>query len=272
MIKFCPNCGGAIAAPVGFCPQCGHRISDSPAGAGPTAQTVPPSQQAIPLTTQHKGMSTLGKILLIALTLIVVIAIGIGTAAFYLFRGVKHRVQQISAEYSEDRPAVSGRAALGGRSACDLLPKSEFRRITGLTLTEAVPSESQYQLTCEYFTSSPTTVKARKTVRAEEIKDPQEAIEAVQDAMKEARGRAPVLRVTIHLADTKATMLGTRIAAGITSKDSRVEDLGDEAYMDGTGTILAARKGKRSVVLTMPLLPSSKETGPLLAKVILDQI
>jgi hypothetical protein len=233
---------------------------------------VPPSQQAIPLTTQRKKMSTLAKILLIALALIVVIAIGIGTAAYYLFRGVKHRVQQISAQYSEDRPVVSGRAALGGRSACDLLPKSEFRHITGLTLAAAIPTESQYELTCEYFTASPATVKARKTVRAEDAKDPQEVIEAVQDAFSEARERAPVVRITIHLADTKAAMLGTRIAAGITSKDSRIEDLGDEAYMDGTGTLLAARKGKRSVVITMPLLPHSKEAGPLLAKAILDQI
>jgi hypothetical protein len=186
---------------------------------------------------------------------------------------VKQKVAQVRAEYASDEPVVTGRAALGGRSVCDLLGNAEFRRITGVAVTESVPTESGSELTCEYFSTPPTTQRAaRKPVRAEDIQNAQQALDAVQAAMSEAASHAPVLRVTGHLANAKAMMLGSRLATGVTTENSRIDNLGDEAYMDATGTMLAARKGKRGVMLSMPLLPHSRSNGPLIAKKILDQI
>jgi hypothetical protein len=206
------------------------------------------------------------------LVVIGVILAGIIGAGYYAVHRVKQKVAQVRAEYADDAPSVTGRAALGGRSACDLLGKADFRRITGVAITESVPTESGSELTCEYFGTPPDQPARRKPVRAEEIQNAQQALDAVQSAMSQAASHAPVLRVTIHLSNAKAMMLGSRLATGVTTENSRIDNLGDEAYMDATASMLAVRRGKRGVMLTMPLLPNSRTTGPLIAKKILDQI
>jgi len=280
MIKFCPGCGASLPGPVSFCAQCGRRLEApapvSPSGPAPAQAQPPPQWSAPPIPPQRPApqqrSTGLGKILLIALVVIGVILAGIVGAGYYAVHRVKQKVDQVRAEYAADDPAVTGRAALGGRSACDLLGNAEFRRITGVAVAESVPTESGSELTCEYFSTPPKEPARRKPVRAEEIQNAQQALDAVQAAMSQAASHAPVLRVTIHLGNAKAMMLGSRLATGVTTENSRIDNLGDEAYMDGTGTMLAVRKGKRGVMLTMPLLPNSRTTGPLIAKKILDQI
>lgn len=281
MSNFRANCGASLPSPVSFCAHCGQPVAKAAAVALPhappsagqqgaqqwrTAPAPPPQPSA-----QQRGTG-LGKILLVAFVLIAVILAGIAGAGYYAVRRVKQKVQQVQAEYREDQPAVVGRAALGGRSACDLLGKSDLRRITGVAISDSVPTESGSELTCEYFTVSPETRSVRPAVKVEEIKDAQQALDAVHAALSQAVKEAPVLRVTIHLANAKAMMLASRVAAHVTAKDSRIDHLGDEAYIDGTGTILAARKGTRVVMLSMPLLPRSRDNGPLIARKLLDQI
>jgi hypothetical protein len=282
MTKFCPGCGASVPAPTSFCAQCGRRLevsapAPSSPGASQTQRPMTPQWSTAPVPPPHPAAQQrstgIGRILLIGLIIVGVILVGIAGAGYYAVRRVKQKVEQVRAEYAADQPLVTGRAALGGRTACDLLGRAEFRRVTGVVVAELVPEESGSELTCEYFTARPKEVgTGRKPVRVDDIQNARQALDAVQSAVTEAASRAPVLRVTIHLANAKAVMLGSRLAAGVTAANSRIESLGDEAYMDGTGSMLAARKGNRSLVLTMPLLPRSRDTGPVIAKEILDQI
>lgn len=281
MSNFCAGCGASLPNQVSFCGHCGQpvaKVSAAPPSVSPPSTNQPGAQQwrTAPAPPPQPGAQQrgtgLGKILLVAFVVIAVILAGIAGAGYYAVRRVKQKVQQVAAEYHESQPAVVGRAALGGRSACDLLGRSDLRRITGVAISDSVATESGSDLICEYFTVSPETRSVRPAVRTEEIKDAQQALDAVHAALSQAVKEAPVLRVTIHLANAKAVMLASRVAARVTAENSRIDDLGDEAYMDGTGTILAARKGSRVVMLSMPLLPRSRDNGPLIARKILDQI
>lgn len=268
-MAFCTNCGNPVEPGVAFCTKCGAAMnqpaSPPPGGYG---QAPPPGYGA-----PRKSGSGLGKVLLIAGGVLLLIGVLVVGGLVYVGYKVKHKVQEVASDLgvSTERPA--GPAAKRTSNVCSLLSPQEASAITGLRIDMAEVEQDA----CQYAGSRAETAgkgeaqasEAIEKMRKNEPATPQEAAKAMEQLMKglsaqsAASGSGPLFTVRIKWGDAATAEAGYKIAmkamtAGLPKADygGAVEGVGDRAYLAPMGAALYMVKGDSWVEIEGPALLS----------------
>lgn len=296
MATFCQNCGFALTTNASFCPQCGNRASASvPQPPPPVYQAAPPA--AAPASYPPgpvKSGGGLGKILLIVALIFVLGMAAVAGGVYYAYHRVKQRIEQTAAEHgitipdSSDRSGSSPFSSMTHKNACDLLSAAEVEQITGIPVARADNGSSDKAGSCEYFAKPEArdllTAKMKKSFNdaqksgSSEAQGAAQALSGVRSLLGAATAgtNSPFFGFSVDYENGQAMINAIAIAGNLMPTASKIGGkvlgLGDDAYMDPTATMLAVRKGRAGITLTMSMLPDSQNKGPELARTIVGRL
>lgn len=257
-MSFCVKCGSPLAAGSRFCTNCGT----------PAATPAPPPAAASgPAPGAGKG-SGIGKILLIAGGVVVLLGVLAAAGLFYAARAVKQRVESIAGGGVTAAGAPSRRAA----DPCALLPLAEAASITGFQLERTEVQGDD----CLYFGSAGRAAEqgraqaeeAMKRLRADDGKGGEEAARVMEDLVKGmaasggGSGSGYLLKITVKYGEeAQQEESAVRLALGLMgapqgARGSSVEGVGDRAWLLPMAVGLHMAKGDAYVMIEGPAAPS----------------
>jgi len=151
MAGFCTKCGTPLGDDVRFCLQCGSAVAAPPPAAQRPAPAVPagvPAAGVAPGAAPAKSGSSGVKIILWVLAIFALIMVlAIGSCVYFTYQ-VRKKARQLSRTYSFEmtQGATSGRAATG-RDVCSLVTKEEVGEALGTTIAEVSGGTTNCQYT-----------------------------------------------------------------------------------------------------------------------------
>jgi hypothetical protein len=318
MSNFCTKCG-VPSNGSSFCTKCGndlrsHSIAPSapaqPAQASgtPTAQWLPPTQvvptsappAAQPLPpVQTKGISTLAKVGIAAVVVIVLFGAAAVAGVFYVAHRVTQKVHEVKGELLGNSDSSGATSSAAGSSStksgsssssssvgdvCRYLSKEDVSRAIGVEIV-AVKSEDNG---CSYMavgTSADMTAKHMAALSASKGADAQgqnmiqnfagaifkSSQEQDKNVGLDENGKVPVFMVGVDENSAEEQM---RLNKGIIGRFPGSQDLpgiGDEAF-DAGNAMMMIRKGNKFIRIMYTTCQCTIEAVKPLAKKLADAI
>jgi len=302
MAQFCGRCGAPLSGT--FCGSCGAPANQPGTPAQASSPASAPFSPAPP--PPAAGGSPILKIVLVVLGVFALIAmVAIGGIVYTGYK-IKQKVEQTAKEQGVDlgdlakklgSAASSGEAA--ARDGCPLLPKEEVEELTGLAITrvDGTPGSGDDREHCDYFGNAAEAAErgqkqvqdALKSLQAgkgdkdvaaglAEIKKITQGLGSNVPASQGA-GEARLLRLMVKRGEAQSQLMALKMAIGAIGTQNipgagltKVEGLGDEAYLTPMDQILVIRRGQDFVQLEIGSIPESKEKGIELARRVLARL
>ena len=288
MANFCPKCG-APGVGAAFCVKCGTNLGAQ--AAPPPMQAAAAAPASAPVATYtpapaaaSKGMSTLAKVAIAFVVVVLVVGAAGVVGAIYVAHRVKQKVNEVAGGLLEDSSSHASSRSSGGTSSefgdvCRFLSKDEVSRALGVSVI-ATKMEGD---SCQYLVQGDMrdlTAKHVAALGASHGADAQQQAMLQQmaggifksqsteghEATSDANGNAPVLVIGLQ-ANGVMQMRLEKSTLGRFPGSEQLSGIGDEAFTVGE-TFLTVRKGNRLVRFMYSTCPcSTKEITPLAKKV-----
>jgi hypothetical protein len=287
MANFCPKCG-APSAGATFCVKCGTNLGAQAAPLPVQAVAAAPAPAPVATYTPapavpSKGLSTLAKVAIAFIVVVLVVGTAGVVGAIYVAHRVKEKVNEVTGGMLADSPSHSSSRVSGSSSSefgdvCRFLSKDEVSNALGVNVV-ATKMEGD---SCQYLVHGDTadlTAKHVAALGASHGADAQQQAMVQQfaggifksqsteghDARSDANGNAPVL--VIGLQDNGITQMRLeKSTLGRFPGSQQLSGIGDEAYTSGE-TFLTMRKGNRLARISYSTCPcTTKEITPLAKK------
>jgi len=288
MPGFCVSCGAPLTG--AFCNKCGARAaaSSSPIQASPPMQSAAVSQ---PAATAAKG-SGIGKLLLWAGGILLVLFVAGGAAAVYGVYWVKHKVSTYTA-------AVTGGSSepvkvVQNGNSCRLLSTAELQQILGVTVERSAEIVDEGKPGCAYYTNQEAFNQLQRQAAALAKKQADEVnnrpgpkpdnLPALMKNANELEGIVKTLAMTQpveggqlfsftveHNADPNA-WLGARTVQAAVPGYEEVSGVGDHAMMGAFGHLFLVQKGDAFIYLNTLWIPDARTRGSEIAKTIMGHL
>ncbi len=321
---FCVNCGAPLGTGA-FCVKCGAgarsvagtsqpqpAMASVPSAGAPVTQSapqlVPPASVSQPAIVQpsapNQGMSTLAKLGIAAVAVVLVVGAAGVVGAYYVAHKVTEKYHEAKSEIlnaasgstspsSPEASGDSGSAGSGSDSAdsptgnlgdvCHFLSKEDVGRAIGVPIARTQPGDNS----CTYMAKgsmADMTAKHMRAMLASRGADQKsqemtekfagglfKAFAADKSSGVQETGEVPVFNFSIDQNNADAQMRLNAKMLGTLGDQQGLPGIGDQAFVSADGMIMV-RKGKSLVRVMFTACPCGTEQVKPLAKEIADAL
>jgi hypothetical protein len=314
MAKFCVTCGTPLGTGP-FCVKCGADARSVAQPVQPQLASVPvPPPQAAPATqagpqpviappaaqpvAAKQGMSTLAKLGIAALAVVLVVGAAGAVGVYYVAHKVTQKYHEVSdgilgSSSGSGSNAENGSGDAGSKESssansslgnvCRFLSKEDVSKAIGVEIVRADPGENG----CTYIakgTQADMTAKHMKAMLATRGADAKSqemaekfagglfnAFAADKPSGQDASGEVPVFNFSVDQNAAEAQMRLNAKVLGNLGDQQGLPGIGDQAFVSADGMIMV-RKGKNLVRIMFVTCPCGTEQVKPLAKEIADAL
>lgn len=316
MPGFCVNCGTPLTGP--FCNNCGARAV--PPGASAQVQAPPQSAAQpgdyqtvklpgsplqpmpaaliegyrpvqVPVAATPKS-SGLGKVLLWAGGILLVLFMAGATAAVYGAYWVKHKVSSYASVISGGSGDSMKMVAKG--DSCRLLSKAELQKVLGVAIEKSAEIMEEDRPGCAYFTNQQAFHQLERMTAEQAKRQSDEAsrrpgakpdnlpallknandLEGVVKAlgMTQRRADGRVFSFTIEHGADANSWAGMRLTESAVPGFEEVSGVGDHAMIGAFGHAFYVQKGDALITMSTMLVPDARRRGTELGRKIISNL